>query len=105
MGMNDRRQDAREVKRNAKRQRNVVPEAAISVDDINSDTLLYCLHHVLAAGGAIRIGATRDKGAWAIGVYGDGTTPYTEYVRPAEDFNSYLRGLGEFFAKLEAPEK
>ena len=98
MGINDRKAEAREVKRNEKRRRQAVPQASVAVDDINPDTLLYCLHSVTSNGGAVRFGTTRDKGAWAIGVYGDGAQPYTEYVRPDEDINLYLRNLGDFFA-------
>lgn len=43
-------------------------------------------------GGAIRFGYTRDGGAYAIGILGDGE-PYTEYVRPNEDIEEYLRQL------------
>lgn len=40
-------------------------------------------------GGAIRFGYSRDGGAYAIGIYGDGE-PYTEFVQPAEDINKFL---------------
>jgi hypothetical protein len=48
----------------------------------------------------LRIGVTRDGGAWAFGIYGDGGDPHTEYVRPSEDVNAYLRDLGAFFNAL-----
>ena len=44
-------------------------------------------------GGAIRFGYSRDGGAYAIGVYGDGDHPYTDYIRPGEDLNAYLQRL------------
>lgn len=44
--------------------------------------------------GAIRFGYTSDGGAYSIGLYGDGE-PYTDYVRPTEDINEYLRGIIE----------
>lgn len=54
------------------------------------------LQRVIAAigkhGYAVRFGYTRDGGAYAIGVLGDGD-PFTEYVRPNEDIDSYLEGL------------
>ena len=43
-------------------------------------------------GGAIRLGYTRDGGAYAIGIYGDGE-PFTEYVPPSDDVDAYLQGL------------
>ena len=46
------------------------------------------------AGGAVRFGYTRDGGAYAIGIMGDGE-PYTEYVRPSESVDEYLAALIE----------
>lgn len=43
-------------------------------------------------GYAVRFGYTKDGGAFAIGVIGDGD-PYTEFVRPTEDIDLYLDGL------------
>lgn len=51
---------------------------------------------VAARGGALRLGYTRDGGAYAIGIYGDGD-PYTEYVKPGEDLDGYLRNLADEF--------
>jgi len=51
---------------------------------------------VTREGGAIRLGYTRDKGAYAIGIIGDGE-PYSEYVRPSEDVELYLNSLAEDF--------
>lgn len=54
------------------------------------------LHGAIAAitgqGGAIRFGYTRDGGAYSIGILGDGE-PRTDYVRPNEDIEDYLRQL------------
>jgi hypothetical protein len=47
-----------------------------------------------STGGAIRFGYTSDGGAYAIGIYGDGE-PYTDYVKPAEDINEYLKDLAD----------
>jgi len=85
-------------RRNTERQRKAVPQGSVSVEEVDGETLLRCLYRINAAGGALRIGHTRDHGAWAFGIYGDGATPYTEYVRPGEDVNEYFRKLGEFFA-------
>lgn len=52
---------------------------------------------VASAGGAIRFGYTADGGAYAVGVYGDGPKPYTEYVRPGEDIERFLADLGAVF--------
>jgi hypothetical protein len=45
-------------------------------------------------GGALRLGYTRDGGAYAVGVYGDGT-PFTEYIPPSDDIEVYLKGIIE----------
>lgn len=47
---------------------------------------------VAITGAAIRFGYTRDGGAFAVGIVGDGE-PYTEYVRPTESVDLYLDGL------------
>jgi hypothetical protein len=92
------RDDARRAKI---RQRKAVPVGSVSAEDLDAETILRCIYHVTNSGGAIRFGHTRDHGAWAIGVYGDGAEAYTEYVRPGEDGNEYFRKLGNFFAGIE----
>lgn len=63
---------------------------------VNGDLLLHTLAVVAHTGGALRLGYTRDGGAYAIGIYGDGE-PYTEYVRPSEDIDRYLAELAVDF--------
>ncbi|MGV1050486.1 MAG: hypothetical protein ACOYD4_18400 [Solirubrobacterales bacterium] len=60
--------------------------------------------YVTRAGGAIRFGYTADGGAYALGVYGDGSTPYTEYVRPGEDIERVLADIGAAFIDDDAEE-
>lgn len=103
MGQAERaRENRADAKRAEKRQRHFQSTQKVSVTDVDPELLLVTLAQVLAKNGALRIGCTRDGGAWAFGIYGDGPQPYTEYVRPAEDVNKYLAELGEFFAGLEA---
>lgn len=45
------------------------------------------------------MGLSRDGGAFAFGIYGDGE-PYTEYVGATEDVNEYLRELARHFDAL-----
>jgi hypothetical protein len=45
-------------------------------------------------GGALRLGYTKDGGAYAVGIYGDGT-PFTEYIPPSDSVEDYLRGVIE----------
>lgn len=54
------------------------------------------LHAVIAAitarGGAVRFGYSRDGAAYSVGVY-LGAERFTEYIRPQEDINDYLKNL------------
>jgi hypothetical protein len=53
--------------------------------------LTMCL---VASGGALRVGATRDGGAWAFGVYlGDDYA--TEYVKPSEVFSDAIGEIAQ----------
>lgn len=94
---NDKTEKSR---RNAKRQRNLASGQPVVIEQVDAEVLFKALFEVLEKDGAIRIGRTRDRGAWAIGIYGDGPAPYTEYVRGNEDINDYFGGLAEFFAKM-----
>jgi len=58
----------------------------------NAGKVLDAIGAVAITGCAIRFGYTRDLGAFAVGIVGDGE-PYTEYVRPTEDIDLYLDGL------------
>jgi len=60
----------------------------------NPALIVSAIAAVSFAGGAIRFGYTRDGGAYAIGILGDGE-PYTEYVRPSESIDEYLAALVE----------
>jgi hypothetical protein len=50
-------------------------------------------------GGAVRFGYSRDGGAYAIGIYGDGE-PYTEFVKPIEDIDITLVWIKELFEAI-----
>ena len=103
MGVNDRKNEQREQKRDEKRRRQLAPQQPVSMDQVDLEALAYCLQCIINGGGALRVGATRDKGCWAFGVYGDGPAPYTEYVRQDEDLTLYLTNLAHFFE--EPPPK
>jgi hypothetical protein len=49
-------------------------------------------------GFAVRFGYTRDGGAFAVGVVGDGD-PYTEFIRPTEEIDLFLDALATDYAK------
>jgi len=94
MGQIDKEQASKRAAKRAKRKSEV---KRINIASLDTEVLVYALLWAIQAGGAIRIGATRDGGAWAFGIYGDGEQPYTEYIRGDEDVNEYLSDLGKFF--------
>lgn len=100
MGANDREQNRKDDKRRAseetKRRRSNKGTSHGTADWETADgALVLRLVACLARhGGAIRLGYTRDGGAYAIGIYGDGD-PFTEYVPPSDDINETLKGMIE----------
>lgn len=69
------------------------------VVSIDLRAFILCLEQVTAKQGALRVGLSRDGGALAIGIYGDGD-PYTEYIDSPDDTAEYFSGLAEYFANL-----
>lgn len=51
---------------------------------------LRVLESVTQAGGALRFGRTRDGGTYAVGIYGAGPEPFTEYLRPGDNITEFL---------------
>lgn len=66
---------------------------------INGKLIADCIHAIGSKGGALRMGYTRDGGAYAIGVYLDGDQT-TEYVRPSEDLEGWLREFKDSMGAL-----
>ena len=52
-------------------------------------------------GGAVRFGVTRDGGAYALGVYGDGPDPYTLYAGSAEEMGDHITHLTDVFEAIK----
>lgn len=63
------------------------------------DALRSAICAAAIVGGALRFGYSRDGGAYAIGIYGDGE-PYTEFVKPIEDIDITLVYIRELFESL-----
>lgn len=59
---------------------------------VDPNLLAGAITAISSQGGAIRFGYTRDGGAYAVGLLGDGE-PRTEYIRPNDDIEEYLRQL------------
>lgn len=72
---------------------------------VDADTLQQTIVAVSMAGGAIRFGYTGDGGAYAIGIYGDGDKPYTEYLRPGENVEAFLVDVQTTFGDIEAERR
>lgn len=64
----------------------------------NGELLAKAVAALAGLGGALRLGYTRDGGAYAIGIYGDGE-PFTEYVSPNDDLDEFLEGLIRDYGK------
>jgi len=61
--------------------------------DLDGIEVLEWLARMSALGGALRLGLTRDGGAFAVGVYGDGSTPYTLYASGADELQATMNEL------------
>jgi len=88
----DSKREADKPQQRSNRRRNRGTNSTAEWGDANAEKVLACISAIARNGFAIRFGYTRDGGAFAIGVVGDGD-PYTEYVRPNEDIDLYLDGL------------
>lgn len=104
MGQNDRDQSRKENRKAAaeqKRRRRTNISSSNGAADwevVDGVLLAKAIACVAAMGGALRLGYTRDGGAYAIGIYGDGD-PFTEYVPPDGDIEGHLKGLIEDYGK------
>lgn len=67
--------------------------------DCDATSLIECIAIVAKVGGALRLGYSRDGGAFAIGVYGDGD-PYTLYCPPDDDINAVIARIANAFSNL-----
>src|SRR3990172_2556817 len=65
----------------------------------DAEALREAIASCAVVGGALRLGYSRDGGAYAIGVYGDGD-PYTIYVPPADDIDEKMVEISNAFSNL-----
>ena len=63
---------------------------------VNEKLLVKVVEIISKKGGAVRLGYTRDGGAYAVGVYA-GSNYFTDYIRPSEDIEEYLNSVVESF--------
>lgn len=72
---------------------------------IGSEMLRDAIRSVSKSGGALRFGYTRDQGAFAIGIYGEGD-PYTEYFHSVQDCTEFLLEIiGDYTDDTQQPVK
>lgn len=72
---------------------------SVDWEAVDAKVAISAIAAVSAAGGALRFGYSRDGGAFAVGVYGDGD-PYTEFEHEVEEIEKLLKDLAEFFTDL-----
>lgn len=65
--------------------------------------LVNAIQKAAKKGGALRFGYTRDGGAYAVGVYAGGDY-FTDYIRPSEDIDAYLREIAGAFEEYTPNE-
>ena len=86
--------DAKLEKRNGQRARRYQRSRGPYDYAVQDGTRVLELVELLTQMGiAIRLGKSRDMGAAAIGVYGDGDAPYTDFLTPGESLVEYLDDL------------
>jgi hypothetical protein len=105
MGTDSNEQGARRLHR-PRGENKVVGTADWALAD--SALLIKVICKVGIKHGAIRLGYTRDGGAYSVGVYA-GDEYFTDYVRPGEDIDAYLQDLLQSFEDydpgMEPPKK
>jgi len=69
---------------------------------VDAELLRRAIAAASGASGALRFGYTQDGGAYALGIYGDGPDPYTEYVRPGDDIEVMLTDIADVFEEMGA---
>lgn len=69
-------------------------------ESVNAESIRAAITATALTGGALRFGYSRDGGAYAIGIYGDGE-PYTEFVKPGEEVEITLNDICDLFEGIK----
>ena len=91
MARNTHEDDDRKIRRHKYNQN----RSPANYSKVDGQRALELLEILTTRGLAVRFGKSRDGGAYAVGVYGDGQAPYTDFLKPDEDIIQYLRELEE----------
>ena len=68
-------------------------------EQANGDLLKKAIATAALTGGCLRLGYSRDGGAYAVGIYGDGE-PYTEWLKPSDDLDTFLQDIIVLFESI-----
>jgi len=96
--VDDERKAGEESAQRTIRRKNRGGVDAADWSSVDSARVVAAISAITRHGFAVRFGYTRDKGAYAIGIIGDGE-PFTEFVRPTESIELYLDGLISDYGK------
>jgi len=89
---------SRDTEQRSNRRRNRGNGESAEWGSVDAAKLLAAIVAVTSHGYAIRFGYTKDGGAYAIGIIGDGE-PFTEFVRPTENIDLYFDGVISDYGK------
>jgi len=104
MGANDREQNKKDDRRRAafeKRQnKSGAPKGGAAADwaSVSAEQLQRTVAAITRTGDAIRLGYTRDGGAYAVALLHNGES-HTDYVSPNDDIDGYLKGLEDDYTE------
>lgn len=96
-GPRDREQNAKDDRRARAAERRTTKrreQGTLDVVGLPWLVLAALVAEMAEAGGAVRIGLTRDRGALALGMY-HGDDYATEYIRPNEDVEAALHAIAD----------
>lgn len=69
---------------------------------VDADYIRSAIATAARTGGALRFGYTSDGGAYALGIYGDGEKPYTEFIGPNDSVETVLEQVVALFDTIWA---
>jgi len=92
------RHDARSKARSQKLERLTQKREPLAFNTLPWPEMLDAIRVVVEAGGAIRIGQSRDGGAWAFGIYTEGESK-TLYVNASDDPFVVIQQIKDAFSE------
>jgi len=71
---------------------------------VSNVAIVSVIQAAAEVGGALRFGCSRDGGAYALGVYGDGPDVYTLYAGSVEEMEEHITHLTDVFYDIAVEE-